>query len=278
MTPREEVSGAIEFFMWNDKLAAANRRKTFHMKLAKTSTEIASCADCNIRYRAVCATCDTSELKKLEDIKYYRSFDAGQPIMFEGDEMHFVASVVSGAAKLSRTLPDGRLQMLGLLLPSDFIGRPGRETVDYDVEAIQKVTLCCFRRKPFEALIGSTPHIGQRLLSMSLDELEVAREWMMLLGRKTAREKITFLLSLIGRRTASLHLQTFSDGLTFEMPMSREAMGEYLGLTIETVSRQMTALRKDGTIEMTGSRTITIPDLANLMAETGDDNDGGLLA
>ncbi len=248
------------------------------MKLTKTSMEFASCADCNIRNRAVCSTCDATELKQLEDIKYYRTFDAGQPIMFEGDEMHFVASVVTGAAKLSRTLPDGRLQMLGLLLPSDFIGRPGRDTVAYDVEAIQKVTLCCFRRKPFEALIGTIPHIGQRLLTMSLDELEVAREWMMLLGRKTAREKITCLLSMIGRRTASLHLLSFSDGVTFDMPMSREAMGEYLGLTIETVSRQMTALRKDGIIGMVGSRTITIPDLANLMAETGDDTDGGILA
>ncbi|MEW9921315.1 transcriptional regulator FnrL [Marimonas sp. MJW-29] len=247
------------------------------MTLASNSSEFTSCSDCNIRYRAVCATCDADELRKLEDIKYYRTFDAGQQIMFEGDDMHFVASVVSGAARLSRTLPDGRLQMLGLLLPSDFIGRPGRDRVMYDVEAIQKVTLCCFRRKPFEQLVETTPHIGQRLLAMSLDELDVAREWMMLLGRKTAREKITCLLSLIGRRTASLHLQPIADGLSFEMPMSREAMGDYLGLTIETVSRQMTALRKDGIIELEGSRTITIPDLAVLMAETGDDTDGGLL-
>ncbi|MFK7835000.1 MAG: transcriptional regulator FnrL [Sulfitobacter sp.] len=248
------------------------------MTLANTSSEFTACSSCDIRHRAVCATCDGDELRRLEDIKYYRSFDAGQQIMFEGDEMHFVASVVTGAARLSRTLPDGRLQMLGLLLPSDFIGRPGRTHVAYDVEAIQKVTLCCFRRKPFEAMVETTPHIGQRLLTMSLDELDVAREWMMLLGRKTAREKIACLLSLIGRRTASLHLQPIADGLSFDMPLSREAMGEYLGLTIETVSRQMTALRKDGIIELEGSRTVTIPDLAELMAETGDDADGGMLA
>lgn len=247
------------------------------MTVAQTSAEFISCADCNIRYRAVCATCDGDELRRLEEIKYYRTFEAGQQIMYEGDEMQFVASVVSGAARLSRTLKDGRLQMLGLLLPSDFIGRPGRDRVAYDVEAIQQVTLCCFRRKPFEELVATTPHIGQRLLAMSLDELDVAREWMMLLGRKTAREKITCLLAQIARRTAALHLQPVVDGLSFEMPMSREAMGDYLGLTIETVSRQMTALRKDGVIKLEGSRTITIPDLADLMAETGDDTDGGLL-
>lgn len=240
------------------------------MSMVRPGVGFSSCEDCDIRHRAVCATCNADELRQLEDIKYYRTFEAGQTIMFEGDEMHFVASVVKGAARLSRTLPDGRLQMLGLLLPSDFIGRPGRDTVAYDVEAIQTVTLCCFRRKPFEAMVENTPHIGQRLLTMSLDELDVAREWMMLLGRKTAREKISCLLSLVGRRTATLHLRPVADGLSFEMPITREAMGEYLGLTIETVSRQMTALRKDGVIEITGSRTITVPDLDRLMSETGD--------
>ncbi|MEM9968099.1 MAG: helix-turn-helix domain-containing protein [Pseudomonadota bacterium] len=247
------------------------------MSMVHSERGFTACADCNIRYRAVCATCDGDELSRLEEIKYYRSFDAGQHIMYEGDDMHFVASVVTGAATLSRTMPDGRMQMVGLLLPSDFIGRPGRATVAFDAVAIGKVTLCCFRRKPFEALVENTPHIGQRLLAMTLDELDVAREWMLLLGRKTAREKISCLLALIARRTASLHLTPLADGLSFDMPMSREAMGDYLGLTIETVSRQITALRKDGVIELRGKRTMKIPDLANLMAETGDDTDGGLL-
>lgn len=246
------------------------------MSVVRPGAAFSSCADCDIRHRAVCATCNEDELRQLEDIKYYRTFEAGQTIMFEGDEMQFVASVVKGAARLSRTLPDGRLQMLGLLLPSDFIGRPGRDRVAYDVEAIQTVTLCCFRRKPFEEMVENTPHIGQRLLTMSLDELDVAREWMMLLGRKTAREKISCLLSLVGRRTAALNLRPVADGLSFEMPITREAMGEYLGLTIETVSRQMTALRKDGIIAVTGSRAITVPDLGRLMAETGDDTEAQL--
>tara|TARA_R110002072_G_scaffold3163_7_gene23627 strand:- start:6339 stop:7085 length:747 start_codon:yes stop_codon:yes gene_type:complete len=248
------------------------------MSLSQNSKEFTPCSECDIRYRAVCSTCDNNELSKLEDIKYYRSYDAGQPIMFEGDEMHFVASVVTGAATLSRTLPDGRIQMVGLMLPSDFIGRPGRKTVEFDVTAIQKVTLCCFRRKPFEAMVASTPHIGQRLLEMTLDELDVARDWMMLLGRKTAREKITFLLALIARRTAELHLIKVSDGLEFAMPMSREAMANYLGLTIETVSRQMTALRKEGIISLAGTREIKIPDMARLKAETGDEAIAGALS
>jgi CRP/FNR family transcriptional regulator len=83
------------------------------------------CADCPIRHRAVCARCETDELEKLEAIKYYRSYEAGQTIVWAGDSMDFVASVVRGVASLTQTMEDGRRQMVGLLLPSDFLGRPG---------------------------------------------------------------------------------------------------------------------------------------------------------
>ncbi|MGB4908186.1 MAG: cyclic nucleotide-binding domain-containing protein, partial [Tabrizicola sp.] len=93
------------------------------------------CGDCPIRHRAVCARCDTEELGHLEQIKYYRSFQAGQTIIWSGDRMEFVGSVVSGIASLTQTMEDGRRQMVGLLLPSDFVGRPGRATAAFDVTA-----------------------------------------------------------------------------------------------------------------------------------------------
>jgi len=148
------------------------------------------CANCPIRHRAVCARCEADELAHLEEIKYYRSFQAGQTIAWTGDRMDFVASVVIGIATLSHTLEDGRTQMVGLLLPSDFMGRPGRERAAYDVVATTDVVMCCFRRKPFEEMIEKTPHIAQRLLEMTLDELDAAREWMLLLGRKTDRKSV----------------------------------------------------------------------------------------
>jgi CRP-like cAMP-binding protein len=160
------------------------------------------CGDCPIRHRAVCARCETDELAQLEEMKYYRSFEAGQTVIWSGDRMDFVASVVTGIATLTQTMEDGRRQIVGLLLPSDFVGRPGRETAAYDVTATTDLVMCCFRKKPFEAMMLSTPHIGQRLLEMTLDELDAAREWMLLLGRKTAREKIASLIAIIARRHA----------------------------------------------------------------------------
>ncbi|SNS36322.1 transcriptional regulator FnrL [Antarctobacter heliothermus] len=236
------------------------------------------CADCPIRHRAVCARCESDELESLEQIKYYRKFEAGQSIIWAGDRMDFVGSVVSGIATLSQAMEDGRTQMVGLLLPSDFVGRPGRNIAAYDVVATTDVVMCCFRRSPFEDLMHRTPHIAQRLLEMTLDELDAAREWMLVLGRKTAREKIASLLSIIARRDATLNMRGPGTGsVVFNLPLTREAMADYLGLTLETVSRQISALRKDGVIELEGKRHVTVPDMARLMEEAGDDADGGML-
>lgn len=247
------------------------------MTTPQTSAEV-ECSDCPIRHRAVCARCETEELDRLEQIKYYRNFEAGQTIAWAGDDMTFVASVVRGVATLSQTLQDGRTQMVGLLLPSDFMGRPGRKTSPYDVTAVSDVTLCCFRRKPFEQLLTTTPHIAERLLDMSLDELDAAREWMLVLGRKTAREKIASLLTIIARREATAGLVAAKGTIVIDLALTREAMADYLGLTLETVSRQISALKGEGIIVLDGKRRILVPDIRRLMLETGDDMDGGLIA
>ena len=236
------------------------------------------CADCPIRHRAVCARCEADELEQLDQLKYYRSFEAGQTLIWSGDHMDFVGSVVTGIATLTQTMEDGRTQMVGLLLPSDFVGRPGRDSAAYDVVATTNIVMCCFRKKPFEEMMVRTPHIAQRLLEMTLDELDAAREWMLVLGRKTAREKIASLIAIIARRDAALNMAGMRGPLVIDLPLTREAMADYLGLTLETVSRQVSALKKDGVIALEGKRRVTIPDFNRLLDEAGDDSDGGMLA
>lgn len=236
------------------------------------------CGTCPIRHRAVCARCEPEELLHLDNIKYYRNYEAGQPVVWAGDQLDFVASVVTGIASLTQTMEDGRTQMVGLLLPSDFLGRPGSEVAPFDVTAVTDLTLCCFRRRPFEKLLASTPNVSQRLLEMTLDELDAAREWMLVLGRKTAREKIASLIAIIARRESKLHLNESPDGTHFDLPLTREAMADYLGLTLETVSRQISALKRDGVIVLLTNRQMHIPDFQALLSETGDDADGGMPA
>lgn len=247
------------------------------MRTKSFSENRMSCSDCPIRLRAVCARCEPAEFARLEEIKYYRSFDAGQPVIWAGDHLGYVASVVAGVATLTQTLEDGRTQMVGLLLPSDFVGRPGRSVAHYDVTAVSKITLCCFRRSQFEKLIDEVPQIGKRLLEMTLNELDAARDWMLILGRKTAREKTASLLLAIAQRHAVQNQTASSNGTIFELPLTRELMANYLGLSLETVSREISALKHDQIIRLEGMRSIVIPDIAALMCEAGEGTDGGVL-
>ena len=234
------------------------------------------CIGCPIRARAVCATVPEEMLDRLEGLKFFRTFEAGQPVVWAGDRMDFVASVVGGVASLTQTLDDGRTQMVGLLLPSDFLGRPGRDRAPYSVTAVTDTVLCCFRRRPFEEFMRATPSVAARLLEMTLDELDAAREWLLLLGRKSAREKIASFLAIIARREAALRHVSPGGRMQFDLPLTREAMADYLGLTLETVSRQISALKREGVIVLDGKRQVIVPDYAALVQESGDDTDGGL--
>lgn len=228
-----------------------------------------NCVDCKIQHRAVCSRCDPDELMMLERIKTYRSFKAGETIMWRGEALVYVASIVEGVARLSKTMEDGRTQMVGLLLPSDFIGRPGRETIEFDVIAATDVTLCCFSRRPFEKVVEETPHISLRLAEIALDELDSARDWMLLLGRKTAREKIaTFIDMLVRRQQSNLPALGL---MPVELPLTREEIADYLGLTLETVSRQLNAMKKDGILAFSDRKHFDVVDLDALQMATGND-------
>lgn len=207
-------------------------------------------------------------------MKSYRSFAAGDPILWRGEPLVFVASVVQGVASLSKTLEDGRTQMVGLLLPSDFIGRPGRGRIDFDVTATTDVTLCCFARKPFEVMMATTPHVAQRLMELALDELDAARDWMLLLGRKTAREKIATFVAMLARRSRTE--REVRQGV-LDLPLTRDQIADYLGLTLETVSRQFSILKKEGVIDFHDRRHLTVLNRAALHKATGDDAETGIL-
>ncbi len=244
---------------------------------AANSEVLIRCGECPIRVQAVCAYCGPSELVSLDEIKSYKTYKPGETIVWAGENLTVIGSLVKGIATLSRSLPDGRRQMVGLLFPSDFIGRTGKRVAPFDVVATNEVVICQFRQPQFDQLIKTTPSLERRLLDMTMDELDSAREWMLLLGRKTAREKIASLLAIIARRTMALSAASPRDGVAFELPLTRETMADYLGLTIETVSRQISALKKSGVISLRDSRHIVVPDFIRLLDEAGDDSDGGFI-
>jgi len=156
-----------------------------------------TCSTCPIRHQAVCSACPPDELSVLESLKSYRRYERGETIIWAEEPLTHLGSIVDGAAFLNRTLEDGRMQIVGLMLPSDFIGRPDRATIAHDVVAATEVTLCRFEKQVFSTLLSRSSLMMQRMLAMTSDDLDAARDWILLLGRKTARERVAGFLSLL---------------------------------------------------------------------------------
>jgi CRP/FNR family transcriptional regulator len=176
-----------------------------------------------------------------------------------------VANVIRGVLKLSVSTADGREQIVGVVFPSDFIGRPFGKESPYGITALTEAEVCIFTRSAFDSFAKDHPNLQHKLLQRTLDELDRARQWMMLLGRKTASERIATLLIEVSNRlgaTGCSAIEPFLD--RFELPMDRQQMGDVLGLTIETVSRQLTKLKDADIIELPDRRSVIIKDRRRL--------------
>jgi CRP/FNR family transcriptional regulator len=226
------------------------------------------CHHCAVRHRALCGVLSDQEIERMNRIARRRHIPAHQTILAEDETPDYFANVISGVVKLMKTLPDGRQQIVGLQFPSDFIGRPFGPRNPVHCEAASDVELCCYPRREFEALVKTFPDIEHRMFEHTLDELDAAREWMLLLGRKSAGEKVASFLLMIAKRMANSGCApTAKMGFaSFELPLSRAEIADYLGLTIETVSRQMTRLKTAGIIRIEHNRSISVPDMNRLEA------------
>lgn len=219
-----------------------------------TERDDAPCAACPVRDRSVCGALDDEEMRYLNDIMETMSMVAGDHLVDEGEPAKHVFNITEGTLKIFRLMPDGRRQVMGFLFPGDFLGLVARETYLSSAEAVTDVTLCRFRREQIEDLEDRLPKLESRLLRMARNELAEGHDQMLLLGRKTAMERLaSFLLNLQARA------ERRGDPVNpVHVPMSREDIGDYLGLTTETVSRTMTRLKQSGLIAQEPDRRILI--------------------
>jgi CRP/FNR family transcriptional regulator len=233
------------------------------------------CSNCAIRSRAVCGVLSDSELVLLNEMSWHKTYPAGATIFVEDDDPVFFGNVVSGVIKLSKMLADGRQQIVGLLFPSDFLGRAYAERSQMFAEAATEVELCCFPRDRFQALLQQKPGLEHRLFERTLDELDSAREWMVLLGRKTAGERVASFLHMVARRSQNhgcAHTPEPAE-LRIQLPLTRADIADYLGLTIETVSRHITRMKTAGLIRLLSNREILVPNIDRLGAAAGWDQE-----
>ena len=219
------------------------------------------CDACTVRNRAICSDLTRDELGALNSIGRQRKLRAGEQLIWEGDEAVLVANVIDGLLKLSSSTSDGREQILGIAYPSDFLGRPFGGSTPYGVEALTDAQVCVFERRDFDRFAREHPRLEHKLLERTLSELDRTRKWMLLLGRMTAEQKLaSFLLQAADR--ADTGGGAGRNGQTFDLQLSRQQVADILGLTIETVSRQLTRMKSQGLIDLPSRRTVTTLDRA----------------
>jgi CRP/FNR family transcriptional regulator, anaerobic regulatory protein len=201
---------------------------------------------------SACRGLDPAIKQELERLARIRRYTAGATIVGEGEEIPFVGNIVSGVLRMQKTIPDGRQQIVGLLLPSDMFGRVFSHRSHVSIEAATPVTLCCYSRRAFEALLARFPALEHRMLLSVFDELDAAQDWMMLLGCQTVMERIaTFLLIIRGRSPGlSATAPNRPTSYEIEVPINRRDMAAYLGTTAESISRSIQELARQGVLRI----------------------------
>lgn len=226
------------------------------------------CLACEARHRGVCGALDPDQLVALAKSSSKKQISTGGELIGDAEVIEGYSNILSGVVKLTKSLPDGREQIVGLQFAPDFLGRPFQAESLLTAQAATNVVLCSFPKRTMENLIRQSPSLEHRLLQQTLRELDEARSWMLTLGRKSAVEKVASYLLLIASYIDPEKIRETS-GVSFDLPMSRAEIADFLGLTIETISRQLTKLRVDGLIEITQNRHVHVNNLDRLKLRSG---------
>jgi CRP/FNR family transcriptional regulator, anaerobic regulatory protein len=225
------------------------------------------CRSCEARHGGMCGVLSTEQLASLARQTRKANHAPGDELIGESTETSSYANVMRGVVKLTKSLEDGRQQVVGLQFAPDFLGRLFGQESNVTAEAASDVELCVVPRPALERMIAEAPALEHRLMQQTLRELDEARDWMVTLGRKTATEKVASFLLLIA--THADPDRDEGEVIRFDLPLSRSDIGDFLGLTMETVSRQLTKLKTSGAIRSEGLRGIEVPHLDRLREMAG---------
>lgn len=211
------------------------------LTLCPNNKATSHCEQCRVRSLSLCGALEADELVELDRLSRPLTLSARETI-FEQDELaDSVFNITAGSARLYRLLPDGRRQIVGFALPGDFLGLSLTERNAFSADALTPLTACQFSRQAFSDFVDVKPHVLRKLHQLASHELSMAQEQMVILGRRTAEEKIAAFLIGLRKRWARLSQQS----VTIPLPMTRQDIGDFLGLTVETVSRMLTRLARE---------------------------------
>lgn len=235
------------------------RHTTGREKLYRSPARIPDCVQCPVRDNSMCTGVEATERVRVAEKTDQLEASAGQVLYYEGDPARYFYTIRRGVVRSVRTFPDGRRSIVGFLHEGDFFGGGfGRKTYDATVEAVTPLDYCRIGADDLQALSASFPSLCHHLASMAADRLHAADDHIVLLSRKTAIEKVAaFLL-------ASAEWAGGTD--RFDLPMARSDIADYLGLTIETISRTMTRLIENRVIALPTPQKVRVLDMNELHA------------
>ncbi|MGI9409810.1 MAG: Crp/Fnr family transcriptional regulator [Hyphomicrobiaceae bacterium] len=201
------------------------------------------------------AACTTDICPILREVGKVRNFAKGDSMFWDGDDIDYLYIILSGVVRGSKVLSDGRRQICRFAFAGEVLEYCRRPHYPYTAEAITSVRVIAVPRYSLDRTMDHSPCVRRLLMRVVLDELQDARDQALALGRLSATEKVAYFLHTLAR-----HLDKDDDG-AFVVPMSRLDMADYLGLTIETVSRVISRLKRSGKIQLPSSNRIAINDL-----------------
>ncbi len=220
------------------------------------------CTQCKIRKESMCAALTDEELLRVDSLVTHLELEPGQTLFDEGGARDYVYNVSEGVVRLCKLLPDGRRQVTGFLFPGDHLGLSAHDTYSYSAESVNEAHLCRFRTNELEGLFEELPNLALRLFAMANDELAAAQEQILLLGRKNPKEKVISFLLALSERNVNRGLSASP----VDLPMRRADIADYLGLTVETVSRTFSRLKDEGAITLPSADRVVFED-PNLLEE-----------
>jgi CRP/FNR family transcriptional regulator len=225
-----------------------------------TSSPLA-CAACPVRDRAACSALDEQERADLARLGRHRKLVPGEVLFAADEDNDRCATLVTGALKISIVESDGSERILSLVHPAGFVGELFGPQARFEVTALTDSEVCLFSRREYEAAVERYPALSRALLRRSSEDLFSARSLMAIIAKNSAREKVGAFLLAMGQAASE---SPCHPAASFDLPLSRSEVAGLLGLTIETVSRQMTALERCGAIRRNGLRGIELVDAAQL--------------
>lgn len=228
------------------------------------------CFHCPARLSDLCAGVPDSDLDLLATISTHLNLDAGETLIVDGDASDRVYNVVSGTLMMTRLGPDGRRQILAFLPTGSFIGFSSDQLYRFNVEAISSAELCRFERRKLEPLFSAYPQMEQRFRKMAAKAIEDSLDLVFTLGRRNATERVAAFLLHLREQQRTIGELTGHPAGAWTIPMTRTDIADYLGLTIETVSRTLSRLKAKGLIRLPTLHSFEILNEPRLMAAAGE--------